>query len=501
MTDPAAPPEHPRARRPRLDPGERQRLLDEVARIEATSRARAVSPLPDLTAVRDVLKEQAAAEAAALADKRARMAAAMKQAMPPVTERTTAPAAPLAATLAAPLAAAPPAAPPAAPLAAAPAAAPTAPKVLPAEPLPASEPEPVATAMASDPASDPATAQGAPAPLVALLPVLQPVDAAIAQALPKLVAAPMVEADAVAATVKAPAPVAPIAGPVIVAPIPLPVVTALPPEPALHLVDPVVVPEPASVLPVAVSAPRASAPADPWLNLRQIAVNEGLLERNLIIAAARRDPAHGAFDVLRTRLLQALRDNGWKRVGITSPTKGCGKSFSALNLAIALSRYDACRTILMDMDMRLPALSRYLGVADPGSIGDMLRGITDPADHLLRFAPNRLHIGGNLALGLNNQREDYAAELFHEPGTAQILAGIADIWQPDVMLFDLPPALAQDDVIAFRGHLDCILMVVGGGITTAREVREAVRRIGEDKPVVGIILNKAEGEGVSDYSY
>ncbi len=32
-----------------------------------------------------------------------------------------------------------------------------------------------------------------------------------------------------------------------------------------------------------------------------IAVNEGLLERHLIVSAARRDPAHGAFDVLRTR--------------------------------------------------------------------------------------------------------------------------------------------------------------------------------------------------------
>ena len=71
--------------------------------------------------------------------------------------------------------------------------------------------------------------------------------------------------------------------------------------------------------------------------------------------------------------------------------------------------------------------------------------------------------------------------------------------EPEVILFDLPPALAQDDVIAFRPHFDCVLMVVGGGITTAEEVREATRRIGEDKPILGVVLNKAEIEG--QYAY
>jgi len=234
--------------------------------------------------------------------------------------------------------------------------------------------------------------------------------------------------------------------------------------------------------------------------LQPVALDPAHLERNLVITAARRDPAHGAFDVLRTRLLGAMADKGWTRVGVTSPTKGCGKSFSAMNLAVALARYESRRTILMDMDLRLPSLARSLGVTPPGSMGDLLRGLTPPARHLLRVAPNGQHIG-NLALGLNTQAETYAAELFQEDRTRAVLAQIEADYRPDVMLFDLPPALAQDDVIAFRSHFDCILMVVGGGITTAREVREVVRRLGEDKPVVGVILNMAEGQGVGEYAY
>ena len=84
---------------------------------------------------------------------------------------------------------------------------------------------------------------------------------------------------------------------------------------------------------------------DLWDSLSPLPVDPAMLERNLVITAARTDPAHAAFDVLRTRLVQALSDNGWHRVGITSPTRDCGKTFTAVNLAITLSRYDNCRTL------------------------------------------------------------------------------------------------------------------------------------------------------------
>lgn len=260
--------------------------------------------------------------------------------------------------------------------------------------------------------------------------------------------------------------------------------------------------EPAPAMPETPAPVTVPAPApDPWSRLATIPVDAARLERNLIVTAARTDPAHGTFDVLRTRMVQALAERGWRRVGITSPTKGCGKSFTALNLAVALSRYDQSRTVLLDLDLRVPALAKYLGVTAPGRIGDMLRGLTPPEAHLRRFGPNALNIGGNVALGLNDSPEPFAAELFQDPSTAAALAAIESRLAPDILLFDLPPALAQDDVIALRPHFDCILMVIGGGITTARQVREAVRRIGEDKPILGMILNKADGVAVQDYAY
>ncbi|SHJ03034.1 CpsD/CapB family tyrosine-protein kinase [Wenxinia saemankumensis] len=231
---------------------------------------------------------------------------------------------------------------------------------------------------------------------------------------------------------------------------------------------------------------------DLWPALPRVALDKRTLARNLVITAARTDPAYAAFDVLRTRLVQAMADHGWTRVAITSPTRGCGKSFAAANLALTLSRYHDTRTALIDADLRHPGLAGYLGLTAPAATGDYLRGQIAAEDWLLAVEPSGLQLGRHLAIGLNARAETYAAELFQSGSTADALARLQQGLRPDVMLFDLPPALDHDDVIAFRPHFDCVLMVVGGGITRASEVREAVRRIGEDRPVVGIVLNMAD---------
>ncbi|MDA7423500.1 CpsD/CapB family tyrosine-protein kinase [Thalassococcus lentus] len=288
----------------------------------------------------------------------------------------------------------------------------------------------------------------------------------------------------------------------------------------LELTDPVVpkpvrpkrpvakpAPRPAAVVREESPAPVAKAPpmqlgADAaWAALPQFAVDEDHLTRNRIVTASRDDPAHTAFDVLRTRLLQALSEHGWKRVAITSPTKDCGKTFTAANLAISLSRQENCRTLLIDCDMRRPSLHKVMGVKAPAPVGDMLRGRISPQDHLMRLGENNFHAGHNIAFGFNNVIEPYASELLQDPRTVESLAQVEKTFEPDVMLFDLPPALFYDDVIAFRPMFDGVLLVLGGGITTEKEIKEVERRLGDSTPLLGMILNKAENTELARYQY
>ncbi len=238
-----------------------------------------------------------------------------------------------------------------------------------------------------------------------------------------------------------------------------------------------------------------------WADLPTIPVDPAVLDRNLIVSARRKDPSHAAFDVLRARLMQVLTENGWKRVAITSPSRDCGKTFLSLNLAIALSRYENCRTVLMDLDMRNPSVAKTLGQKHVGSIGDYLRGLDPLREHFFKFGANTLNIGANLAIAMNDRVEQYSSELLQEPTTADSLVAMEEALKPDVILLDLPPALAHDDVIAFRDNFDGVLVVIDGTRTHGAQVREVMRRLGEDCPLLGVVLNKAENATGEEYGY
>ena len=238
-----------------------------------------------------------------------------------------------------------------------------------------------------------------------------------------------------------------------------------------------------------------------WDHLGSIPVNEAHLETHRVISASRHNPAHVAFDVLRTRLVQGLSEQGWRRVVITSPTKDCGKTFISTNLAMSLSRQEKLRTVLMDLDLRNPSVAPLLGERDTGSMGDFLRGKVPVSSHFKRMGQNMLKIGSNVAFGLNDTREPFASEMLGSDATSNAIRQMEAELEPDVVIYDMPPALYHDDVMAFREHYDGVLLVVGGGTTKANEIRELKRRFGEDKPLLGVILNKAEGLSISHYSY
>lgn len=230
-----------------------------------------------------------------------------------------------------------------------------------------------------------------------------------------------------------------------------------------------------------------------WLSLPAVDLDPDVLSSNLVVSATRDHETHATFDVLRTRLLQALAEKGWRRVAVTSPGPNCGKTFTCVNLAASLARKPNCRTVLLDCDMRRPALHHTLGLSAEQPIADMFRGEVPVDQHLLRLGANRIDaVEDNLALALNSQEEPYASEVLQSEQMEHCLQQIEAQFDPTVMLFDLPPALFFDDVLAMRSHFDAVLMVIGGGLTTPKEIREAERRLGSDTPLLGMVLNHAE---------
>lgn len=233
----------------------------------------------------------------------------------------------------------------------------------------------------------------------------------------------------------------------------------------------------------------------PWDRLRHArpAVRKHILARAPLVNFFREDPAARSFDLLRTRLSQALKQRGWKRVAVASPTRGCGATFSAVNLALSVARVPGSRTILMDLNQRDPGVGEALDIHGVGNTAAFLDCELPAAGHLVKCSET-------LALGLMDEPDQRAAaERLHSADCAQALDQMCHDMNPDLVLFDLPPVLGYDDFAAFLPHVDAVLLVADATRTTAAQISACEEVISGQSQLLGVVLNRARRGGVETY--
>jgi Mrp family chromosome partitioning ATPase len=238
---------------------------------------------------------------------------------------------------------------------------------------------------------------------------------------------------------------------------------------------------------------RAAGPGPAWAELEAFEPDRELLARNRIVSFADTDPAHATFDMMRTKMLRMLRQNGWTSVAITSPTNGCGKTTLSLNLAFSLSHQPDVRTVLVDLDLRRPAVAKEIGLKKPQSMASVLQGTRPVAENFVRY-------GENLAIGTNATAVRGSSELLLNAATAQGVASLKAAFQPDVIIYDMPPMLMSDDAMAFLPHVDCVLLVAAAEKSRLDEVDKCEQDLAEQTNVLGVVLNKCRYTG-ADYGY
>ena len=191
------------------------------------------------------------------------------------------------------------------------------------------------------------------------------------------------------------------------------------------------------------------------------------------------------YDILRSRVLRQMTENNWTRLAVTSPRAKSGKSTISLNLALSLARSSDQRIILMDFDLRHPSLASLLGVKK----GPEIAGLFHPSVFFKDYA---IRHGSNLAICTNRSPVKNSAELLQGRSTKDMLDRIEEEWQPDIMIFDTPPMLGNDDNLGFFAHIDCALIVAGAGSDTIAQIDRCEQEVSGLTNVLGTVLNKCQ---------
>lgn len=229
-----------------------------------------------------------------------------------------------------------------------------------------------------------------------------------------------------------------------------------------------------------------------WAALAPLDVSQKLATKGRIVTISGSKEAT-SFDAMRTKVIQQMRANNWRRLAITSPTAACGKSTISLNLAFSLARQPDLRTILIELDLRRPSMAKTLHVSPKISFSQVL-------ENGASFADNAFGFGNNLAIATNTGPVRNAAELLQASTTAERLAEIEATYAPDIMIFDMPPMLLTDDAMAFASRVDCVLLIAAAEATTVKEIDTCEREIASQTNVMGVVLNKCRYMG-PEYGY
>jgi Mrp family chromosome partitioning ATPase len=192
-----------------------------------------------------------------------------------------------------------------------------------------------------------------------------------------------------------------------------------------------------------------------------------------------------AYRMLRTQVLQRVRQHNVRMMGVVSAVDGEGKTLTAVNLALGIAAESNQNVLLMDLDLRRPSVNTVLGLpVDQGleawfagvvAIGDICRGI----EGIERFEviPTLAPIRGSSET-LANRR------------TQEMLLDLKSAQRDGLVLLDLPPVLLTDDFLTVAPLLDGVILVACEGLTRREDVTRVRELLGSVR-LLGTVLNRA----------
>jgi tyrosine-protein kinase Etk/Wzc len=205
-----------------------------------------------------------------------------------------------------------------------------------------------------------------------------------------------------------------------------------------------------------------------------------------------------AYHTLRTNIVSNLNTKESFAVVFSSAGAAEGKTLSAVNFALA-SANSGLKTLLIDADLRRPAIYQIFGLDKQPGLSDVLSGraewpevVTESADfimggmnfeHLMRFQGVE-----NLKIMNCGATPANVVDLLDSWRWEELMTSLKSEF--DVIVFDAPPVLLFIDSVILAKHTDGVVLVYKAGKIARGALRRAKEQItGVNARMIGVVLN------------
>ena len=178
------------------------------------------------------------------------------------------------------------------------------------------------------------------------------------------------------------------------------------------------------------------------------------------------------FRIVKRQVLAAAEAEGTataRRVLLSSPHPGEGKTFCATNLAIALAGERDIEVVLVDADFGKPSIMKNFGLEPRKGFMDVLR---DPAAMVETYVVTTDIPGLHLLPA--GERSGSDAEYLASERTWEVLSRLSRGAPNRFLIFDSPPALAASPAAELAKHVGQILLVARADRTAKAALEDAI---------------------------
>lgn len=189
------------------------------------------------------------------------------------------------------------------------------------------------------------------------------------------------------------------------------------------------------------------------------------------------------YKVLRTNLYSLAPEKPIKTIVITSSQAQEGKTITSCNLAVTLSLDAEKKVVLIDADLRRPAVHHMFGISRKPGLSDVLYGDFDIKSFLEK------PVLGNLYIIPSGTIKTSPSEIL----ISTKIKGLIDKLRTrfDYIIFDTPPVLNVTDASILGSLCDAVIFVVKAGVTQRNMIEEAFNALqdAQAKPKASILTS------------
>jgi capsular exopolysaccharide synthesis family protein len=220
----------------------------------------------------------------------------------------------------------------------------------------------------------------------------------------------------------------------------------------------------------------------------------GQIDTSLVSLTAPRTFAAEQYQGLRLQIERLKRARDVSVLAITSPGISDGKTVTSINLAAALARDGGARVLLIDADLRRPAVGAHLGLHGLKCAG-LAEALGDERVGQ-RQVVRPLQNGSTVAVILGGATPKLVSELLRSPRFEVLLQEARALY--DYVIIDTPPLAPVYDAAVLSRLVDGMLIVVAAHETPRKLLEETLNLVDESK-VLGLVFNGDNSAQASQY--